>query len=1039
MRLPELAIRNHAFAWVAVLLLLGLGLVSFLTMPRSEDPQFDFPTTLTTVLYPGATPVDMERLVVDPIEDAINELEDLKSVYTEIEDGLVLVRTEFLYGSDPEDKFEDVVGAIQSIRSELPPDLARLKTEKLSPADVNILQIALVSGSASTKEFKYYAERLETRLERVSGVKRVDVKGLADLEVQVKADWVLLRRHGVSLDELAEVVRRTAQNLPGGYVNGDDRRFNVRTSGDYKDIETLSRTVVRARDGHAVYIGDLADIRLQDSTPTYSARYQGEPAVFITVVQRKGSNIFDVMAGVKTTLDSFAAELPDNFQTHLAHDQSVSVNERVDGFFENLWQGLLLVAVVVLTSLGARAAFVIVLAIPFSILIGLGWLDLTGFGLQQMSIVGLVIALGLLVDNAIVVTENVERYLRQGDNREDAAIKGTSQVGWAVVSGTVTTVLAFLPILLLQSGSGTFIRSMPVTVILTLAASLLIALTITPLLASRFLKGGGASSSRPGWLLRALTSFAEGPYARGLAWSLRHPWLVLIISAVFLAGALSLFGQVGVSLFPKAEKSMILVNVETPEGSTFESTRKAAQEVEQYLMEQPGVNAVATNIGKSNPRVYYNTMDSKQQPNYAQLLVQLTPRPYQEIEQWVSEQREHYKTFADAQVRFKEFHQGPPVQAPITIRVTGDNIEHLRQAAQDVSDIIANTDGAINVDAPISRHKVDLRVNINRDKAAFHHVSLDAIDRTVRGGLVGLNVGSLRDDEGEDYPIIVTARERAEPELDQFQRMMVANTEGVLTPLIQVADIELETAVPKFQHYNLERMAMVTADIKPGYQTEAVTNAIVDKLDAYSWPQGVHYTVGGEQENRKESFGGMAKALLVAVVGIFAVLVMQFRSFSQPLIIFAALPFAIIGAILGLYFTGNTFSFTAFVGLTSLVGIVVNNSIILVDYANQIRGEGVSVSEAMARSARTRLIPILLTSLTTIGGLTPLTLTGSSMWAPMGWTIIGGLTTSTLLTLFVVPALYRLFEGSGRQVKSLSDAQISGRDGEAVTTYSATP
>ncbi|WLQ13513.1 efflux RND transporter permease subunit [Hahella aquimaris] len=1037
MRLPELAIRNHAFAWVAVLLLLGLGLVSFLTMPRSEDPQFDFPTTLTTVLYPGATPVDMERLVVDPIEDAINELEDLKSVYTEIEDGLVLVRTEFLYGSDPEDKFEDVVGAIQSIRSELPPDLARLNTEKLSPADVNILQIALVSGSASTKEFKYYAERLETRLERVAGVKRVDVKGLANLEVQVKADWVLLRRHGVSLDELAEVVRRAAQNLPGGYVNGDDRRFNVRTSGDYKDIETLARTVVRTRDGHAVYIGDLADIRLQDGAPTYRARYQGEPAVFITVVQRKGSNIFDVMAGVKGALAAFSAELPETFQTHLAHDQSVSVNERVDGFFENLWQGLLLVAVVVLTSLGARAAFVIVLAIPFSILIGLGWLDLTGFGLQQMSIVGLVIALGLLVDNAIVVTENVERYLRQGDSREDAAIKGTSQVGWAVVSGTVTTVLAFLPILLLQSGSGTFIRSMPVTVILTLAASLLIALTITPLLASRFLKSG-VTSSAPGWLLRSLTTFADGPYTRGLTWSLRRPWLVLLISVLFLAGAMSLFGHVGVSLFPKAEKSMILVNVETPEGSTFESTRKAAQEVEQNLMAQPGVIAVATNIGKSNPRVYYNTMDSKQQPNYAQLLVQLTPRPYQEIEQWVSEQREHYKSFADAQVRFKEFHQGPPVQAPITIRVTGDNIERLRQAAQDVSDIIANADGAINVDAPISRHKVDLRVNINRDKAAFHHVSLDAIDRTVRGGLVGLNVGSLRDDDGEDYPIIVTARERAEPELDQFQRMMVANAEGVLTPLIQVADVELETAVPKFQHYNLERMAMVTADVKPGYQTEAVTNAIVDKLDAYSWPQGVHYTVGGEQENRKESFGGMAKALLVAIIGIFAVLVMQFRSFSQPLIIFAALPFAIIGAILGLYLTGNTFSFTAFVGLTSLVGIVVNNSIILVDYANQIRTEGVEVSEAMTQSARTRLIPILLTSLTTIGGLLPLTLTGSSMWAPMGWTIIGGLTTSTLLTLFVAPVLYRLFEGSGRQVKRANDAQNNQRDGEAMTTYSTT-
>ncbi len=1012
MRLPELAIRNHAFSWVAALLLVGLGVVSFISMPRSEDPQFDFPTTLTTVLYPGTNPVDMERLVVDPIEDAINELEDLKNIQTEIQDGLALIRVEFLYGSDPEDKFEDVVSAIQGIRGDLPEGLAKLNTQKLSPSDVVIMQVAMSSPTATSEEFKNYAELLETRLERVSGVKRVDIKAAQELEIQVKGDWVRLQQQGISLDELANAVGKAASNLPGGYVNTEDRRFSVRSSGDYKDIETLKRTVVRAVGDHVVYVEDLADIHLSEATPTYRARFQGTPSVFLAVVQRKGSNIFDITKGLKEALVDFEKRLPGELKLAIVHDQSVSVESRINGFFSNLWQGLILVGAVVLLVLGIRASLVIVLAIPFSIAIGLGWVDLTGFGLQQMSIVGLVIALGLLVDNAIVVTENVARYLRQGMSREQAAIRGTQQVGWAVVSGTFTTVLAFVPILMMQSGSGTFIRSMPVTVTLTLIASLLIALSITPLLASRFLKHG-ASAQQPGTILRWTNTMADGPYRRALGWSLRHPFIVLLIALAVFAGTLSLFPKVGVSLFPKAEKSMILVDIETPDGSTFGFTQTIAHQVEQDLLQKDGVKTVATNVGKSNPRVYYNTMDSKQQPNFAQLLVQLDEQPYSMIEAWVTEQRQQYATFADASVHFKEFNQGPPLKAPITMRIVGDNIEALRKVAQDVVDIIENTAGTVNVDTPISRHKVDLRVAIQRDKAALYQVSLDTIDRTIRGGLIGLNVGTLRDEQGEDYPIMVTTREGDEPALDQFERMVVANQRNDLIPLKQLANVEMETAIPMVQHYNLERMARVTADVLPGYQTELVTNAIVERLDNYPWPEGIAYAVGGEQENRKESFGGMAKALLIAVVGIFAVLVMQFRSFRQPLVVFAALPFALVGAILALYITGNTFSFTAFIGLTSLVGIVVNNSIILVDYANQLREKGADVATAMVESGQTRLLPIILTSLTTIGGLLPLTLTGSSMWAPLGWVIIGGLAVSTLLTLFVVPVLYRLFEGKG--------------------------
>lgn len=1010
MRLPELAIRNAAFTSVIALLLLGLGVLSFVSMPRSEDPQIEFPITLTTVLYPGTNPVDLERLIVDPIEDALNELEDIKTLVTSIEDGLVLIQTEFRYGSDADEKHDDVVGAIQGIRGELPAGLTLLRNEKITPSDVNILQIALSSATATTAEFKREAEALETRLERVDGVKRVDIKGLPALEVQVRADWIRLQQQGVSMDELFTAVSGAAANLPGGYVNARERRFTVRTSGDFKDLDTLRRTVVRAAGDQLVFVDDVADVLLTDALPTYRARYQGTPAVFIAVVQRPGTNIFDVVRDIDAELERFQARLPESMGIDRVHDQSLSVEDRVSSFFASLWQGLLLVGLVVLLVLGFRAAFVIMLAIPFSVFIALGWLDLSGLGLEQMSIVGLVIALGLLVDNAIVVTENVERFLQQGEDRRRAAMRGTGEVGWAIVSGTLTTVLAFVPLLMLQNGSGTFIRSMPVTVVLTLIASLLIALTVTPILASRLLRSGQEAVA-PGRVYQTLASFSSRVYAPALRWSLHHPGLVLLVALVVFASTLTLVPGIGMSLFPKAEKSILLVDIETPEGSTFASTEAAAIAVEEHLLTQPEVDRVATNVGKANPRVYYNTMDSKQQSNFAQLLVGMAPMPYADIESWLQRQREHFASFGVAQVRFKEFLQGPPMAAPISIRIVGENIETMRGVARDVVDLIANTPGTVNVDAPISRHKLDLRVAIQRDKAALYQVELDTVDRNVRAGLVGLQAGTLRDEAGEDYPILVTGRLQDEPELSQFDQMVVPARTGALIPLNQVAHPELETAIPRFQHYNLERMAQVTADVLPGYQTEAVTDAIVQQLQAYPFPPGVGYQVGGEQENRKESFGGLAQAILIAVAGIFAVLVAQFRSFRQSFVIFAALPFALTGAILGLYLTGYSFSFTAGVGLTSLVGIVVNNSIILVDYANQLRQQGLSVLEAMARSAQTRLTPILLTTLTTIGGLLPLTLSGSSMWAPMGWAIIGGLAVSTLLTLFVVPVLYRLAEG----------------------------
>jgi len=1004
MQLPALAIRNHQFTWVVFLLLVVLGIVSFFTMPRSEDPQFDFSAAVIKVVNPGTTPLDMEKLVVDPIEEVINELEDLNNVKTNVEDGLAVIRAEFLYGTDPEEKFDDVVSAVSRIRDTLPGSIVALEIDKISPADVSILQMALVTDQADYLSLKRHAEAIEQKLERVAGVKRVDVEALPDLEVQIRVDQRQVNALGISLDEIFTAVKNSAQNLPGGHASGGDRRFTVRTSGDYQSLEQIRDTVIRGSQGKFIYLRDVAKVYLDETLPTYRAELNDQKAVFVSIVQRKGSQIFSVMEGVNTVVEEYRQKLPEDIQMHVVMDQSKSVERNISGFFTSLNQGLLLVGILSLIVLGLKPTLVVISAIPLSIFIAIGWVDLTGFGLQQMTIVGLVIALGLLVDNAIVVVENVSRHLRAGESPVDAAIKGSSQVAWAVASGTLTTVLSFLPMLLMQNGSGTFLRAMPVTVVVTLFASLLIALTLTPLLASKL----GTSAKKTTRAQKKMESFADGTYSKTLIWALSKPYRVIGISVALLVGSLALFPFIGVSLFPKAEKPMILVNIDMPEGTTFERTKLVAEKVVARVRKEELVKDVAMNVGRGNPRIYYNIMPSRQTVTFAQLFVTLNDSQLSVVEPLVERLRANVKDIPGVNITVKEFMSGPPVVAPVSIRVVGEELESIQRVSREVEIIVKSTEGAVGVENPMNKYKIDLKININRDKAAMLGVSMQQIDRTVRTALVGTTMGSYRDSEGEEFSMVLRLSQYEKPQIETFEDIKVRSETGQLIPLMQLAELKMETSIARFNHYNMERMTRVTADILPGFTAENVTNAIVAKLELYDWPEGMSYAVGGEQENRKKAFGGLMKAVLLAVFGIFAVLVLQFRSFIQPLIVFAAIPFALIGAFLALFLTGYTFSFTAFIGLTSLIGIVVNNSIILVDYANQMRREGAEKTEAIMASAKTRFVPIILTTLTTIGGLLPLTLSGSSMWSPMGWAVIGGLIVSTFLTLIVVPVLYQL-------------------------------
>ena len=751
----------------------------------------------------------------------------------------------------------------------------------------------------------------------------------------------------------------------------------------------------------------MAAVRFRPEDEIYKARFDGQRALFIVANQKVGTNIFQIFGKLKPEVEAFRKELPASMRLEYAFDQSKSVARRVSGFFGNLFQGIALVGLVIFAAVSMRASIIVMLAIPVSIMIGIGLVDLSGYGLQQMTIAGLVIALGLLVDNAIVVTDNTTRFIRMGMNRRDAAVAGTSQVGWAIVSATATTVLAFIPIIMIEDMTGAFIRSMPLTVVYTLSASLLVSLTLTPYLSSKFLRVDQNLHERP--MRRILQKLIDTQYRSLLAKGLRHPGKTILIAAGAFLVAFCLMPLVGKSLFPKAEKPYFFVQVHCPPGSNLGETERITRQVETILGSHKEIKHVTTNMGHGNPRIYYNVFTERYNSSYAHLMVELNRFNRKDVDRLVKKLRKEFDKIPGARIEVKELEQGPPLEAPIAIRVYGNEIDQLKLLAQMIKERLAEKEGVININNPLEIRKTDLQIQINRDKAGMLGVPLSSIDKTIRTCITGVPITEFHDSEGKGYDIVVRLPLEDQPTLSDFDEIYVSSLSGALVPLKQLASFEFRPSPLVINHYDMDRSVTITADLERGYSVNAVTNQIIKGLKKYNWPRGYGFDTGGEHESQGEAFAGMQQAMVIAIIAIFGVLVLQFRSYSQPFIVFATLPLALIGSVLALLITGNTFSFAAFVGACSLSGIVVNNSIILVDYTNQLRREGKSTRDALQEAGETRFIPIVLTTMTTVGGLLPLTLSGGSLWAPMGWTIIGGLLTSTFLTLLIVPVLYSMF------------------------------
>lgn len=1006
MNLSEFSVKNWQFMLVMFVGVVALGLNSLFNMPRAEDPTFEAPTFIITVIYPGTDPKDMEELVVDPVEKRLNELKDVKNIRTTIDDGLAVFMLEYEFSVDNDEKKQEVAREVNSMRGILPTDIFDIRYFQFDPGLVNIVQVALVSEVASYKEMADYSEKLRKVLEKNKDLRGVKDYGFPRENVRISLNVEKMAQEGIAINRVLGALQAENLNIPAGSVQEGARRFNVKTSGDYESLEQMRNTIVSTNGQKIIYLRDVAEVDFNYEEETNFTRLNGRRAVLVVAAQKSGKNITETGKKLNLSLSEFEKTMPKHIKMIKYFDQSVSVDRRLERFAKDFGIAILLVALTLL-PLGFRAALVVMISIPLSLAIGLTAVDYLGYSINQLSVVGLIVALGILVDDSIVVVENIERWMRDGFSKREAAVKATKQITLAVIGCTVTLVLAFLPLMFLPEASGDFIRSLPTAVVMTIVASMIVSLTIVPFLSSRLLEN--SHNPEGNIFLRALKKLISGSYSRLLNWALRHPLPTLLFAGLIFAASLTIPKQIGFALFPKSEKPMFRVTFETPEGSSLTETNRVARVVENELKRFPEVKYFSTSVGRGNPRMYYNVIERSEASNYAEVFVQLQDDTHPpEKEKIIDRLRERLRYIPNANAEVVDFEQGPNTEAPIAIRVLGEDLEQLRNVAADVEKILKDTPGTIYVKNPLTTRRTDLRVKINKEKAGLLGMSVADINRTVRLAIAGLNIGTFKDATGDDYNINVTLPKGATTTPEILNNLYVNSLTGAAIPLRQVANVEFETSTNQIRHFDRDRFVTISAFVKSEYLVDNVYNDILAKLEKYKFPNDFSYKAAGELEAREKSFGGLGTIILITAFGFIGVLILEFGTFKSSLIVLSVIPLGIIGAFSMLWIVGYPLSFVAVIGLIALIGIEVKNSILLVDFTNQLREEGRPLLDAIQEAGEIRFVPIVLTSLTAIGGLIPLAIEGNPLYSPLAWVLIGGLISSTLLSRIVTPVLYRL-------------------------------
>lgn len=1005
MSLTEFSVRKWQLTLVGFALICLLGINALMTIPRSVDPYFPVATTIVTAVLPGADAAEIEETIAKPIETVLQGLDNVRDIRSTSSDGVASVIVNFEHGTDSEQALDRTVREVNGIRGQLPPGIVRFEMRRPRTTEAAVMQLALVSPTASWRRMEKYAEDLRERLSIVPGVRAATVFGLPTPEVRVALDTGRLAEARLPAMAVAAAIAAAGAEMPAGAVQSGARRFNIEAGGAFRSLEAVRAVPLRGGDGRLMTVGDVAEVSWGEAEQLNITRYNGERALFVTVRKKDVVDTIKLRDALDAARTDFVPNLPPDIKLAVAFDQSGDIERKLGqlGLDFGIALGLVLIT---LLPLGFRASLVVMISIPTSLAIGVFSLSMLGYSLNQLSISGFIVALGLLVDDSIVVTENIERHLRMGAARATAAITATKEITLAVLGSTGVLLFAFLPLANLPETAGDFTRSLPVAVFVTVSASLLVSLTIVPFVASRILEPH--QSAEGNRFLKWLMDKIERFYRPLLHWALENPHKTLWSAMGACALMFAAIPILGFSLFPKADVPYFVVRIEAPEGSSVPETDRIVRMVAARLVGRDEIKDVMENVGRGNPQIYYNNIPREFDTRYGELFVTLDKWSPRDTPGFIEQLREEMATIPDARVTVVQFEQGPPVEAPVALRVRGPDMDVLKRLSADVAAIMRDTPGTRDVDDPLAVERVDYHLNVDPEKAGILNVAPDAVRRTMRLALSGERASTLRDAEGDSYPVTVRLPLTSSQPVSALSAVYVPSQNGGSVPLAELTQPSLESAPARINRYKLERSATVTAYVRDGYLASKISKQVMERVAALRLPPGYSIIIGGEAEVAARNSNGLGGLILLAVFGIFGVLVAEFGRFREVSVVAGVIPLGLFGGLVALLLTGNSLSFLAVIGFVALIGIEIKNSILLVDFTTQLRQQGVALRDAIEQAGEIRFLPVLLTSVTAIGGLLPLALSGSQLYAPLAWVIIGGLVSSTLLSRIVTPVMYLL-------------------------------
>ncbi|OEH85301.1 hypothetical protein BHU72_04190 [Desulfuribacillus stibiiarsenatis] len=996
-------IQYRKITMFTVVALAIFGMYSYYVTPKQEAPEINVPIAVITTIYPGATPEDVETLITRKIEDEISTINGYDYSESTSKEGVSAIAMRLSQDADIDKAWTDLRQKMNDLQSKLPTGAKEIQINtELSDSAGIILSVS--SNQYTQQELVYYGELMKQELQKVSGISRFEIIGEQAREIQVVVDLAQLQYLPLSLKDIAASLQAQNTELPSGKIEDGTHKINVNTPPTFETIEDIGNTIllVSRENGSVVRLKDIAEIHYVQSEDDPNATHNGEQAILLAGYFKNNKNIVDVGAEIDQQLVKFQSKLPLDITVSYVLNQPKDVHKSVNQFVLNLLQGMAFVIFVVFVGMGIRNAVIVTAAIPLSILITLSAMNVLDIQIHQISITALIIGLGMLVDNAIVVSDTIQVRLDEGQERLQACIDGVREVAMPIFTSTLTTIGAFIPLLVLPSVAGEYIKSLPQIVMIALIASYVVALFVTPVMAFLFFKKSVEAERRH--LIRGI--FA-GTLKLGMRWK-TTTFVILILATV---GAGLLVTTLGLQFFPKADKNIIHIDITAERTSDVQLTQSIVNQVEDILQNYTEVASYTTVVGGGLPK-FYNTLPVyTASQSVAQILVEvdLHESTFKRNTHLVNE----LQRAVDAQVTggtalVKELEQGEPIGAPVRLRVYGDDMDQLYEVALQIQNLLKDIDGTTNIDNDFPKKVYEFQVDVNNQQASIMGVSKYDIQREIHYALRGTEATLLKQ-QGNEYPIIVKGNIESLSDLEGL--FIPSSITGQKFMVRDMADVKLQASVPAIRKYDREISLTIYSDVITGYSPVTIQEQLQAKLGTIE-AKGVGIVFDGEREKIQENFGDIGYSALFAVLLIYGVLLLQFNSFSQPFIILLTIPLSAIGSIVGLYLFQQPLSFTAMLGIVSLFGIVVNNAIVLLDYINKEREMNIEIEQACYDAVIKRFRPIMLSTITTTMGIMPLVFSGSELFRPLAISIMCGLLVSTILTLVVVPVFYALTQGN---------------------------